>query len=227
MKHQLFIIFIFLCGCKFLQAQETNHLVPENWKIIHKTFGDLNKDGKNDVVIIAEDTRKENFIANERLGPDTLNLNPRILVVAFETNGIFKKIIESNKLITSEHSKESPCLADQYGENPPEIKNNILKITSTVWLSCGSWETSSNTMTFRYQNNTIELIGFDHHSFMRNSGNAKATSINFSTGKMEITTEMNEFEESKPKTIIKKIPKKKLLNLSEMSDDDLIDLINF
>lgn len=60
--------------------------VPKNWKVIAKTQGDLNADKIDDLVLVIEDTRKENFISNDGLGETTLNTNPRFLLVLFKNS---------------------------------------------------------------------------------------------------------------------------------------------
>ena len=68
-------------------------------------------------------------------------------------------------------------------------------------MSAGSWSVTQNTYTFRFQNQKLELIGFDNNSFMRNSGDQEKLSINFSTNKVKIIAGGNIFDEkaNKPK----------------------------
>lgn len=169
--------------------------VPDKWKILAQAEGDLNKDKKSDVVLIIEDTNPENIYKNESLGNPELNLNPRYLLILFKTEKGYK-LQEINKtFLPSESDIESPCLADPLMDGGIEIKNGALLLSINYWMSCGSWYTGTDIYTFRYQKNEFELIGFDSSEFHRASGEMNATSINFSTKKMSITSGGNMFGE--------------------------------
>jgi hypothetical protein len=169
--------------------------IPKNWKIIETVTGDLNRDGLNDSVLVIEDNNPENVIANAGLGSDRLNLNPRKLLVLFQTAQGYQLITENDSLPT-ENDEESPCLADPMEDGGISIHKGILKINLHYWLSCGSWYVTNNSFSFRYQNNAMRLIGFDQNEFHRASGDQSSRSINFSTGKVKTTTGENEFAES-------------------------------
>lgn len=76
-------------------------------------------------------------------------------------------------------------------------------------------------LTFRYQNDSFELIGYDQSEFSRASGEESSESINFSTGKKSTTTGGNIFEdnESNPKTTWSTITKKNLLRLEDCNEE--------
>lgn len=75
--------------------------------------GDLNKDKLEDTVIVIEKEDKEN-IKNDVLGPDYLNLNPRILLVLFkQKDGAYILVAKNDKgFIQSENDQENPTLMD-------------------------------------------------------------------------------------------------------------------
>ncbi|RRJ90984.1 hypothetical protein EG240_07220 [Paenimyroides tangerinum] len=192
--------------------------IPKNWKIILETKGDLNKDNIEDLVLIVENTDKSNFIQNDGLGLDTLNINPRGIMIFFKDKDHNYNLIEENFLefIPSQNDTESTCLADPLMENGGiQITKNVLKINFNYWLSCGSWYANNVIYTFRHQNNSFEMIGFDHSEYHRASGESSSTSINYSTKKKEETTGLNYFEESNPKTKTNKI---KIANLYKLKD---------
>lgn len=199
----LFLIFsIFSFGENFPEkAKNIGGFIPKGWKTVLSAKGDLNNDKLEDIAIIIEKTDKANIVKNENLGSEYLNLNPRILLVLFkQKNGSYILAGKNDKgFIKSEGNKESPALMDTL--DSISIKNDILKIKFNYFLSAGSWSVTQNTYTFRFQNQKLELIGFDNNSFMRNSGDQEKLSINFSTNKVKIIAGGNIFDEkaNKPK----------------------------
>ncbi len=57
-----------------LKAKSAEGFTPAGWKLLTKASGDLNNDGKPDLALIIEKTDRSNFIANNNLGADTLNI---------------------------------------------------------------------------------------------------------------------------------------------------------
>lgn len=233
MKQVLYLCFLFFVT--IANSQNNNPIIPKEgmtiadfvpnkWKVIAKFEGDLNKDKMSDVAFVIENTAKENFVLNSSFGNDTLNVNPRFLLVLFKTNSNYVLKGINKKFIPSQHDFVSTCLEDPFMENGGiEIKNGVLNIDLHYWLSCGSWYVTDISYKFRFQENSFFLIGYDSSSFHRSSGESEATSINFLSKKKEIITGMNEFVTSKPKTIWKKIKIEKLLKLEDLSIDSKID----
>ena len=198
--------------------------VPNKWKVIAKAEGDLNKDKINDVALVIENTATENIILNEGLGKDTLNINPRFLLVLFKTDSKYVLKSINKKFIPSQDDSESPCLDDPFmGNGGIEIKNGVLNIDLHYWLSCGSWYVTDRKYKFRFQENSFVLIGYDSSSFHRSSGESQSISINFISKKKQLITGMNEFEESNPKTNWKSIKIEKLIKLEDLTTDSEID----
>lgn len=224
MKLTFTFLIMILSGIIFAQTvpatgKSVNDFVPKNWKIIKQVQGDLNKDRKEDVVLVIEENNPENIIKNEGLGSSELNLNPRTLLIIFKTQNGYE-LKEMNKtFIPKENDEESPCLMDPLVEGDIQINKGVLLLSLNYWLSCGSWSTGTDTYTFRFQKNEFELIGFDTFSFARNSGEIHEVSVNFSTRKMSITTGGNMFEdadESEEKTEWKTFKLDKLQNLKTL-----------
>ena len=83
-----FLIEISLFGQDIAQKGKTiGDFVPTNWKILKQAEGDLNKDKKNDFVLIIENTDSANILQNENLGSTFLNTNPRYLLILFKNIG--------------------------------------------------------------------------------------------------------------------------------------------
>ena len=238
MKRKLFFILllflissIYVFGENFPQKAKTvNDFIPKGWKKILTTNGDLNKDKLEDTVIVIEKEDKKNIKKNDGFGPEELNLNPRILLVLFkQKDGTYILASKNDKgFIKSEGNDNNPALMDTLDDII--IKNNVLKIVFNYFMSAGSWWTSTNVYIFRFQNNVLELIGYESNAYMRNTGEEEGTSINFSTNKAKITTGGNIFEEKEnnPKDEWRylKFEKKYILNeMTESTLDEILDIV--
>lgn len=199
-----------------------NAFVPKGWKIIYRAKGDLNKDHLADEAIIIQNTNPKNIIKNEGMGSDKLNLNPRMLLVLFNTSGNYSLRAQNASFIPLENDAENTCLADPLQETGAiNIKNGTLILSYQYWLSCGSYGVSNLDYTFRFQNQKMELIGFDTESYSRSSGEETITSLNFSTRKKSETSGGNMFSDktNKPKTVWKKFDWGRLFTLDEMTEE--------
>lgn len=238
MKRKLFFILslflissIYIFGENFPQKAKTvNDFIPKGWKKILTANGDLNKDKLEDTVIVIEKEDKKNIKKNDGFGPEELNLNPRILLVLFkQKDGTYILASKNDKgFIKSEGNDDNPALMDTLDDII--IKNNVLKIVFNYFMSAGSWWTSTNVYIFRFQNNVLELIGYESNAYMRNTGEEEGTSINFSTNKAKITTGGNIFEEKEnnPKNEWRyvKFEKKYILNeMTESTLDEILDIV--
>lgn len=211
-------------------GKNSNDFLPAGWKLIDSAEGDLNKDSLSDRVLIIENTDQQNFIQNEGIGSNTLNANPRMLLVLFKDKNTanYSLVAQNNSFIPPPNDTVSPCLTDPLAETEGiTIKNGVLALHFQYWLSCGSWFTSNHDYLFRYQNKQFELIGFNSMEFHRSSGEMSEYSINFSTKKLAHTEGGNMFEETttKPKTTWKKFTMPKLLSLENMDGDSFMEIL--
>lgn len=209
------------------QAANVADFCPKNWKIIIQDQGDLNKDGLVDQALIIENTDPKNIIKNDRLGDPKLNINPRWLLVLLKNANGYQLAGLNKTLVPTAGDTVSPCLADPLEETEKKLINKgLLKLSFHYWLSCGSYEVTDHDYIFRYQNGQFELIGLDYSSFSRSTGEMFGTSINFSTGKRNVTVGGNMFkpEIDKPKTMWSTIKHKVTQPLNQMNRHDYMDL---
>ena len=175
------------------QGNKMEDFVPKHWSAIMKVDGDLNKDSLADTALIVEQENPENISVTEY--NDTLNTNPRALLVLFkQENGTYKLAAKNDKGFI-EPPKESSSLLDPLGEGGINIKNNTLRLNFQYFFSAGSWYITNVEYVFRYQNNHFELIGVETNSFHRATGEETIVSFNLSTNKLETTMGGNVFEE--------------------------------
>ena len=175
------------------QGNKMEDFVPKHWSAIMKVDGDLNKDGLTDTALIVEQENPENISVTEY--NDTLNTNPRALLVLFkQENGTYKLAAKNDKGFI-EPPKENSSLLDPLGEGDINIKNNTLRLKFQYFFSAGSWYITNVEYVFRYQNSHFELIGVETNSFHRATGEETIVSFNLSTNKLETTMGGNVFEE--------------------------------
>lgn len=230
MKNFILVLLLVISKFSFAQSDEPTFkksaskikdFVPAGWKLITEAKGDLNKDGLEDIALVIENTNPKNFISNAgKLGGDTLNINPRYLLVAFKkSNGSLELVAKNRNFIPSVNDQDSPCLQDPFGEEGGMVvKKGLLKIYFQHFYSCGAWEIYNFDYIFRYQNQKIELIGFNKSSLHRSSGEETSLTVNFSTLKLNYTSGTNAFKDGgKPKTIWKKITPRQLLDVNSIT----------
>ena len=185
------------------QGNKIEDFVPKHWSAIMKVDGELNKDGLTDTALIVEQENPNNISVTEY--NDTLNTNPRALLVLFkQENGTYKLTAKNDKGFI-EPPKENSSLLDPLEEGDINIKNNTLRLNFQYFFSAGSWYITNVEYVFRYQNSHFELIGVEINSFHRATGEETIVSFNLSTNKLEITTGGNVFGENEdnPKKITK------------------------
>jgi hypothetical protein len=218
MKLAIISLLIFLATPAFSGVSDPYaNWIPKGWDIIALETGDLNRDGIDDAVLVVEEANPANLKRNrESPGADILNLNPRRLIILFNTSGGFKEILSRDGLLPSENEENNPCLADPLDGKGVSINRGNLVIELQTWLSCGSYGVTNEKFTFRLEDTRFRLIGYDYSEFSRSSGEQSEFSINYLTGKIKMTEGLNVFKDSKPKVSWKNLPPKRNFYLDEM-----------
>lgn len=209
-------------------AQNMHEFVPQGWKILRQVSGDLNADGLADAVMVIEKQDPKNIIAHDGMGAKVLNLNPRYLLVALQENPHgrvtrYQRHTLNTTLIPSEHSKESVCLVDPLEDGEIRIHRQSLYVRLNYWLSCGSWEMGSNTMQFKLRQKHFKLIGLEHESTHRGTGDMTHVSVNYLTQKKKQTTGHTlSGDNERPKTTWVRLPVRQLYELETVRYDAII-----
>jgi hypothetical protein len=192
--------------------------IPSGWKLISSATGDLNQDGLDDAVLVVEEENADKLFQNELFGAPVLNLNPRRLIVLFNTQSGYREFLTHDKLLPSEHNLDSPCLADPLlSEGGIAIEQGRILIRLGTWLSCGGYGVSSEKFTFRFEDERFRLIGYDYSQFSRSSGEASEYSVNYLTGRKKATTGGNVFEDTDPSVSWSQVSDSRKFYLEEMS----------
>ena len=182
-----------------LYGETVESLIPPGWKHTEAT-GDLNKDGTDDLAIIAFPSEKDS--------------SPMLAIYFGTINGAYGQWKSYSGIIPEGDGE------NEFIEPSLEITSrNTLIINLNQWASAGSWGTTNRTWTFRYQNDDFFLIGFDDETLMRNTGEVTKVSKNYLTHKC-CTSTFNEFDKTvKPHNVWTKLPKTSLQRLGDFSLD--------
>lgn len=166
------------------KAQAKTDFVPKGWVVEKESLGDLNGDGAPDWMLALHMNDPKNVLENTVLGPDELDTNPRMLVVAFA-----EKSTKAYSLALVNHSLiprlTNPSMQDPFEE--AAIVKGTMQVSLNVFMTAGSWYTTQTKFTFRYQDGCFKLIGYDSTEMKRNTGEMSTVSVNYLTKKAKIT----------------------------------------
>ncbi len=171
------------------QAGTAEGFVPSGWMLEAQASGDLNRDGKDDLVLVIRQNNPDNVIQDfEGLGEKPFDTNPRILAIAFRDgpSSGYRLQSENHTLIPR---RTDPVAADPFdNEAGIAIVRDGFQVRLEWFMSAGGWETFSTSYTFRHRTGRFELIGYDRNTTHRASGDMKSVSINYLTRKVKTTT---------------------------------------
>ena len=199
------------------QAATIEGFVPTGWLLNAKAEGDLNRDGLPDAALVVQMNDPRNLVSSEWDPEDRYNSNPRMLVLAFaRKEGGFELAAKDHALI--------PRLENQNQDDPFDevsIRNGALQIKMHLFMDAGGWEMGGSAFTFRWQDGGFKLIGFDGDEVHRGSGETTEVSINYLTGRKLLKTGNIGDDKQRSQTLT--VPKKPLLDLTEIGDGLMFD----
>jgi len=160
------------------EQKELSDFMPEGYVIFDKIFGDLNKDGNPDCVLIIKGTNKANVVKNRF--DETVDRNRRGMIILFKKADHYELAMKNYDCFYSENEDGGVYF-------PPEMSIEIRKGNLYIQYNhgrYGNWQ-----YTFRYQNSDFELICYDstNGGVVINS----IKSINFLTKKKQINVNTN------------------------------------
>jgi hypothetical protein len=189
--------------------------LPKGFIIFEQVFGDVNKDGLEDFIIIIKGTDKNKIVKDEVRGE--LDRNRRGIIVLLDKNNKYELAVKNYNCFSSENEEGGVYY-------PPELSVETGK--GNLYINYAHGRYGYWRYTFRFQNSDFELIGYDASS-SRGPVIDKETSINYLTQKKIVKENTNENAESGEEVFeetVTKISKNKLRRLSEIKDFDELEV---
>ena len=190
------------------QGTSVEDIVPQGW-LNQEATGDLNKDGITDLVVVATPDYQENTMTRD--DGYVYNFNQPILAIYFGTG-------EGQQRLWKQYDNVIPANENENCgfETSLEITSRgALRISIELFCSMGSYSTSIDRYTYRYQNGDFYLIGADFEELLRNKGDQTIISENYLTWKRQEKW-YNVFQyEKDPIEKWSRLPKKPLEKLGE------------
>ncbi|SHJ20482.1 hypothetical protein [Flavobacterium haoranii] len=218
MKKLNLILLLLTFGSFSIEAQNAiEDFIPEGYVLYDTVFGDLNKDNKEDCILIIKGTNKDNFETNRF--DEIVDRNRKGIIILFKTANGYQKVTENLECFSSENEDGGVYYA-------PELSFEVIRGNLVIHYAHGRygwWK-----YTFRFQDSQFKLIGYDE----TNGGVVirSETSINFLTKKKLTRENINEESEGNDevfKETWSKIVINKLLNLSEIKDFDSLEMYKY
>ena len=218
MYSYLKLITCFVLGIITCEAQNNTitGFLPEGHVLYKEYNGDLNKDGKEDCIIITKKTNANNIVMNDY--DERVDRNRRGIIVLFKTQDGYALAAKNYNCFSSENEDGGIYYA-------PELWVETKKGNLIIHYSHGRygfWK-----YTFRYTKNDFELIGYDNSA---NQGpvTQKTTSINFLSKRKQLKENTNYDATTDGEVVFKETWKnieiEKLLKLSEIKDFDELEM---
>jgi hypothetical protein len=172
--------------------------VPAGWRLEFTRTGDLNKDGRPDIVFVLRMNDPRNVVRHDAMGQNPLDTNPRILAAAFaQEKGGYHIALQDHELIPRHDIPTMDDPLDPNGVQPGgvEVKNGTIRVTLGRFMSAGGWGMGKSTFTFRWkEGDCFQMIGYDNLEVRRNTGEIEERSVNFSTRRVKLTKSSMETE---------------------------------
>jgi hypothetical protein len=202
-------------------SENPTDFLPDGYAVFEKIYGDLNKDGIEDCVMIIKRTDKTQIITNEYYGQ--LDRNRRGIIVLFSKKSHYELAIENFDCFSSESEDGGVYFAPELSV---QIDNGNLHIHYGHGRY-GHWK-----YTFRFQNSDFELIGYDESyrsNFVTDVVTFDYVSINF-LNKKKLTKEIIKVATDGKETFKetgKNFSINGLIKLSEIDDFDELDMAEY
>jgi hypothetical protein len=198
------------------KGKNITDFLPKGHIVFEKVYGDLNKDGLDDCILIIKGTDRSKIVKDEYRGE--LDRNRRGIIVLFSINGNYELAVKNYDCFSSENEDGGAYYAPELGI---EANKGNLHI-NYAHGRYGYWD-----YTFRFQNSDFELIGYDASSNTGPIVNSEI-SINYLTKKKILKENTNEDIEEGGDEVFKqtvaRINASKLTKLSEIKDFDELDV---
>ncbi|MFV0573518.1 MAG: hypothetical protein ACK5M1_14010 [Xanthomarina gelatinilytica] len=209
-------LLLIIFDCK-AQKSEPSDFIPKGYTEFEKYFGDLDKDGQKDCVLIIKKTDTTNIVTNRF--DEKVDRNRRGIIVLFKNGSDYILADKNYDCFSSENEDDGVYF-------PPELGIDFERGNLIVHYGHGRY--GFWRYIFRFQNSNFELIGYDQS----NGGVviSSETSINFLTKKKLIRENTNKNAEGGDEVFKEtwdNIEIETLIKLSEIKDFDELGVYNY
>lgn len=195
-------------------APTAEGFVPAGWAIEYLAKGDLNRDGRDDLLIALKGTDPANLIVNDPASPgvDEWDANPRILAVAFAgKKGGYRLSFQSDDFLPRH---EDPCIDDPFGGI--DIADGAVRISLHLWANAGTWYTCDTQFTFRFRDKAFRLVAYSNYTTRRNTGDTSDLTVDYAAGEATITVGNFTSDEAGDTTYTRRFPRARLRTVDEV-----------
>lgn len=187
--------------------------VPAGWGIEGQSSGDLNKDGRDDQVLLLRGQDPAQRSMRERRPEEPLDTNPRMLAVLLaQADGGLALGVVNHTLI--------PRWTDPMQDDPlyePDEDVAIERGTVRVHLVLpASAAQGRYSYTFRWQDGGLKLIGYDHEIVQAGPGDVDELSVNYLSGRAK--RNQGKLHGPPAKDVWTTIPAAPLLDIAEIGN---------
>jgi len=175
------------------QGKSVNELIPDGWERVQSATGDVNHDGINDLVVMAFPNDEDKMF--KRYDGYVINMNePVVAVYMGQSDGSYRLYRQTNNIVPAQDEYNSIETFEVH-----VTAKGVINVVYSTFSSAGSWSNDTMTMTYRFQDGDLFLIGETTEGFDRASHDTEVYSINYLTGKACTTIKRNKGRSPKAK----------------------------
>lgn len=192
--------------------------LPTGSKLVDLAYGDLNADGKADLVFLRHETDPRKITTGE--DGYVQDDNPRVLVVLLAHEGGYLRLREYPGFVPPYHFKGYEMWDEVY--EGMKIRNGVLSLNFYWYSTKGTYWVSREEFKFRLEAGRMRWIGFEDETYHRGSGDKYRVSVNFLTGRQKNTEGLHHDVglKTNPKVSWRDLPPKPPLYLETLSPCD-------
>ncbi len=216
MDNYLLVALLVTLGISICKAQDEDlsDFLPEGYKEFERYYGDLNKDGEEDCILIIKATSKDNVVINRF--DQEVDRNRRGIIVLFKEQDGYQLADKNYDCFSSENEDGGVYF-------PPELSIEVERGNLVIHYGHGRY--GFWRYIFRFQNAAFELIGYDSADHFGPRVN-RETSINFLTRQKLVRENINENSEGGDEVfeeMWEEIDAAKLIQLSEVESFEYLN----